>query len=409
MKRLLLFASLLPLLTFAQIGMQFEQGTTWTEIQAKAKAGNKYIFMDAYTTWCGPCKFMAATIFPMPEAGAFFNDKFINVKVQLDTTAKDNDEVKSWYRDAHAIMTEHKVNAFPTYLFFSPDGKLVHRAIGASGIKEFVAKGADALNPDKQYYVLLEKYKAGNKAPDFLRSLAYGAGEVYDTDVFEKASREYLATQTNLFTSENLDFIDRFTRTSKDPGFKTILDNQAKFDAVKGKGTSNKRLVGIIVQEELFSKLFSKTALPPNWVTLGTALTEKYPGQAEEVLALGKVIFFQAKKDWNNFQTAILPYMKKYGSTVSPDALNNYAWNVFENCKDITCVQEALEWSKRSFKDKENPMFIDTYANLLYKMGRKEEAIKWQEKAIALVSEAEKKEYEATRDKMKRGEKTWVE
>jgi len=75
----------------------------------------------------------------------------------------------------------------------------------------------------------------------------------------------------------------------------------------------------------------------------------------------------------------------------------------------MTCVQEALEWSKRSFKDKENPMFIDTYANLLYKMGRKEEAIQWQEKAIALVSEAEKKDYEATRDKMKRGEKTWIE
>ncbi len=409
MKRLMLFVSLWPLAIFAQRGMQFEQGTSWTEIQAKAKATNKYIFMDAYTTWCGPCKFMAATIFPMPEAGAFFNDKFINVKVQLDTTAKDNEEVKRWYSDAHSIMARYKVNVFPTYLFFSPDGQLVHRAIGASDIKGFTAKGADALNPDKQYYVLLEKYKAGNKAPDFLRNLANAAGEVYDNEMLEKVSKEYLATQSDLFTAANLDFIDKHTRSSKDPGFKTILANGAKFDGIRGKGTSNKKLVGIILQEELFPKLFSKTATAPNWTALHSALAEKYPGQADEAIATGKVIFFQAKKDWNNFQTEIIPYMNKYGNTVSPDALNNYAWSVFENCKDITCVQEALEWSKRSFKDKENPMFIDTYANLLYKMGRKDEAIRWQEKAIALVSEAEKKEYEATLDKMKKGEKTWVE
>ena len=325
MKKLLLFVSLFPLTIFAQKGMQFEQGTTWTEIQKKAKATNKYIFMDAYTTWCGPCKFMAATIFPMSEAGAFFNDKFINVKVQLDTTAKDNEEVKSWYTDAHAIMTGYKVNVFPTYLFFSPDGKLVHRAIGSSDIKTFIAKGGDALNPDKQYYVLLEKYKAGNKAPDFLRNLANAAGEVYDNEVLENVSKEYLATQSNLFTAANLEFLDKHTRTSSDPGFKTILANGAKFDAVKGKGASNKKLVGIILQEELFPKLFSKTAAAPDWTALHSALTEKHPGQADEALATGKVIFFQAKKDWNNFQTAIVPYMKKYGSTVFPDALNNYA------------------------------------------------------------------------------------
>ncbi|HEX8677598.1 MAG TPA: hypothetical protein VF700_10285 [Segetibacter sp.] len=99
--------------------------------------------------------------------------------------------------------------------------------------------------------------------------------------------------------------------------------------------------------------------------------------------------------------------MKDYGDKVSAGELNNFAWAVFENCKDMTCVKEALEWSKKSFKDNNNPMFIDTYANILYKLGNKEEAIKWEEKALALAKND--KAIQETLDKMKKGEKTWKE
>ena len=122
MKKILILIMALPFYVMAQQGMKFEHGISWANIQAKAKAENKYIFMDAFTTWCGPCKHMAANIFPMATVGDFFNDKFINVKVQLDTTKNDNDEVKSWYAAGHDIMTKYKVQAFPTYLFFSPEG-----------------------------------------------------------------------------------------------------------------------------------------------------------------------------------------------------------------------------------------------------------------------------------------------
>ena len=52
-------------------------------------------------------------------------------------------------------------------------------------------------------------------------------------------------------------------------------------------------------------------------------------------------------------------------------------------------------------------MFMDTYANILYKMGKKKEAIKMQEEAL-LVSNNDPN-IKATLDKMKAGEKTWQE
>ena len=50
---------------------------------------------------------------------------------------------------------------------------------------------------------------------------------------------------------------------------------------------------------------------------------------------------------------------------------------------------------------------MDTYANLLYKLGQIDEAITWETKAIDMVSESEKKDYSETLIKIKSGEKTW--
>lgn len=358
-------------------------------------------------TWCGPCRYMSANIFPKEEVGKFFNQHFISVKAQLDTTKDDNEEVKQWYGDGHEIMVKYNVRAFPTYLFFDPYGKLVHRAVGSSEADKFIAKAQDAINPDKQYYTLLEKYKAGTKDPDFLRKMAYAAQEAFDMENSKAMAKIYLAGQKNLFTKDNLEFIDKFTESSKDEGFKFIMNNAKKFDEARGAGASNKKIVRIVMFEEVFPKIFNKDAAIPDWKSADIALSKKYPSYAKEILANSKVMYYQSKGDWNNFQTAVVDYMKSYGANASPDELNNFAWAVFENCKDMTCVTEALSWSKRSFKDKENPMFIDTYANLLYKMGKKDEAIKWQERAVALEPGGENSPYKATLDKMKKGEKTW--
>lgn len=409
MKKLFLLLFVIPSILFAQKGVQFEHGLTWKQVQAKAKAENKYIFMDAFTTWCGPCRYMTANIFPQEKVGTFFNQNFINVKAQLDTTKADNDEVKSWYTDAHNIMTSYKVNVFPTYLFFDPNGKLVHRAIGSSEADQFLAKAKDAVDPEKQYYVMLDKYKAGKKDPQFLLNLAKASQEAYDMPVANSVSKEYLATQKDMFTKDNIEFIDRFTRSTKDQGFSFILNNPAKFDAVRGEGSANKKLTEIILNEEVFPMIFKKDAGVPDWKTITTNLTAKYPAQANEVASTGKVFYYQNKRDWNNFAVAIQDYMKAYGAKANPAQLNEYAWTVFENCKDMSCVTDALEWSKRSFKDNNTPGFIDTYANILYKLGRKDEAIAWEEKALGFASEGDKKGYQDVIDKMKKGEKTWKE
>lgn len=411
MKKVYLLVLLsLPAVLFAQEpGIHFEHGLSWTAIQAKAKAEHKYIFMDCYTTWCGPCKYMSATIFPKEEVGTYFNQNYISVKVQLDTTAGDKEEIKKWYQTGHDLAAKYAIQAYPTYLFFDENGVAVHRSVGSSDAATFLTKAADAKNPDKQYYTLLNKYNEGKKDSGFLHNVALAAMNAYDMANAKKVADEYLATQTDLYTKTNLEFIQNFTRSSKDKGFDMMLNNAAKVDASAGKGVAEKIVQEIIMQEIVFKKFPESPGDKPNWNDIGAALTQKYPAQAPEALAKSKVIWYQHTQDWNNYQVVIKDYMAKYGSNASPQELNSYAWTVFQNCKDMTCVSDALNWSKRSFADMQEPAFIDTYANILYKMGKKNEAIEWETKAISLADEGSKKDYQQTLDKMNKGEKTWNE
>jgi thioredoxin-related protein len=136
-------------------GVRFENNLTWAEVKAKAKAENKGIFVDCYTTWCGPCKQMREEVFQRPSVGTYFNAHFICVSLQMDRTNNDAPGVRAWYEDAAAIAKEYDVRQYPTYLFFAPDGHAVHRASGAVEPKQFIQFGADAQDPSRQYYALV--------------------------------------------------------------------------------------------------------------------------------------------------------------------------------------------------------------------------------------------------------------
>lgn len=112
MKKLLVLI-LFPLIGFSQ-GIQFESGT-WTDALKKAKSQNKLIFLDAYASWCGPCKKMTQNIFPNKNVGDFYNANFINTKIDMEIGG------------GPTIAARYKVDAYPTLLFINGDGQLIHK------------------------------------------------------------------------------------------------------------------------------------------------------------------------------------------------------------------------------------------------------------------------------------------
>ncbi len=52
-------------------GIKFENELDWQQVLAKAKAENKYIFVDCYATWCIPCKKMDTDVYSSQKVGDF--------------------------------------------------------------------------------------------------------------------------------------------------------------------------------------------------------------------------------------------------------------------------------------------------------------------------------------------------
>ena len=391
-------------------GMQFIHNSSWKTILEKAKAENKYIFVDCFTTWCGPCKYMSVNVFPLEEVGNFYNSKFINVGIQIDSTASDNAEVRALYADASFINKEYHIIAYPTYLFFNPKGELVHRELGSSEATKFISKGENALDPQKQYYTQVRKYESGQRDSAFLRNLTLLALYADDDSGISKYSHSYFLLNPNLLTKDNMELIYETTRSAKDTGFHLMLNNLSLFESVVPKQELHRALTWLILRSEYYNyKIEWEKLDKKEWENFENTLSKKYPLYADEVLVQIETTTYAFKKDWASYVDVVGNFIKR--QTPSNENLNNYAWTLFQQCNDKAILEKALGWSKMSFTNqaKVEPGFIDTYANLLYKLGRKEEALEWETKAqkIAIEQGNEKNWGQDVIDKMNKGEKTW--
>ena len=134
MKYLITICTLLALCTqnVKAQGIVFFTGT-WKQLVEKAKMENKPIFMDVYTSWCGPCKKMARETFTQKEVGDYFNTHFINY--QIDAEKGEGVEIAKRYG----------VKAYPTCLFLLPDGKPVHSFSAYQNVKQILKQGQKAI------------------------------------------------------------------------------------------------------------------------------------------------------------------------------------------------------------------------------------------------------------------------
>jgi thioredoxin 1 len=98
-------------------GIQFTEGS-FNDILKKAKKEKKNIFLDAYASWCGPCKMLKRDVFPQAQVGEFFNKNFINVAMDMEKG------------EGIQLSQKFKITAYPTLLFINDKGEVIGSALG---------------------------------------------------------------------------------------------------------------------------------------------------------------------------------------------------------------------------------------------------------------------------------------
>jgi thioredoxin-related protein len=136
-------------------GIQFVTGT-WEEVVAIAKKEKKPIFVDAFTTWCGPCKWMAKTTFKDAAVATFMTENFISFKMDMEKG------------EGIEFAKKNEVRVYPTLLYFDSKGEFIHRAAGALKAEAFIETGRTALNPKERFGTLQRKFERGDSDKEFL-------------------------------------------------------------------------------------------------------------------------------------------------------------------------------------------------------------------------------------------------
>ncbi|MEM7654626.1 MAG: thioredoxin family protein [Bacteroidota bacterium] len=376
---LLLSLSLLAT-SLSAAGIPFFEGS-WNEVLAEAKAQRKVVFVDAYTTWCGPCKAMARNTFPDDEVGAFFGEHFISYKYDMEKG------------EGPQFAAKYAVNAYPTLLFINYKGEVVHKALGYRSPAQLLTEARQAITPEKNQDLLELAYEEGTKDPDKL--FHYTLGEYQAGRQYSDAAARYFATQEEkdlLKVERNWKAIETFTTDLESREFQYLLSKQKKFMKRYGIQPVADKLYAVLKQATVSAALTGQEGQFRQVIDIASK-DIKDQGQTASSL---RMLYAEKKKDWFGYAQRAAHHFDSF-IIIQPKALDHAASIFANHVTETDLLIKATEWSRQSVAIENEAYNNFTYARLLHKLADNSEAKKFANKAlrIAIMQEGETEEIEA--------------
>ena len=116
----------------AEQGMVFFVGTLQEGLE-KAKAENKLLFVDCYTTWCKPCKILQQSTFKDANLGTYMKDNYVSLAIDMETPA------------GIILAKRYGIEAYPTLLFLDKYGRVVNHQVGGIGAEALLVKAEETV------------------------------------------------------------------------------------------------------------------------------------------------------------------------------------------------------------------------------------------------------------------------
>ncbi len=292
---------------FAQDGVKFMEGN-FQEALNVARQQKKMVFVDVYTSWCGPCRWMSEEVLQTPEAATYFDKHFVCFKIDAEKG------------DGVEFAKKYDVHAYPTFLMFLPDGTLQHKVVGADTLKLFIPRVERGLKERTSWKYLMEKYVKGTLQK---REIPVAI------QVFEEAhmKKEVKGVTDSLFQllspNEKLKYEDLFT-----PRFKFLVQNRTEI-AGKGRVAESFEIIRTMLFDHLINNTTGRITSKQNPWNCGEANEMPYMRSLIEMSDLPDKAFFlawcdvasacyfgqagQVKKSINKIAT--FPEAEQYGRT----------------------------------------------------------------------------------------------
>lgn len=333
-------------------GIQFTEGT-WAELKAKAKAEDKLIFMDAYTTWCGPCKWLAANVFTDDEVGAIMNENFINVKFDMEKG------------EGLEIAKTYAVRAYPTLLFIDGSGELVHRLCGAMPVAPFMEEIDQVL---QRKDLLIDLEQAYQQQPDDKEVVARYLVALSKACASSGGKEE--AFYASLSAEEMMEpyafrVMQYFPPAVTSDAFLYLAENLEEYTSTFG--AEAKDVITNAVMQHLRAALYQEDE--DAYPAARAALREKGIPGTEEAILMMDLTYYQRTENWKAYVETATLYIDGFAAD-DPNTLNSVAWTIYEEVEDENAVRMGLEWASMAKEIEPSYAILDTYAALLFKSGQ---------------------------------------
>lgn len=354
---ILLFSVLVlqQLHTTAQ-GIAF-QDASWKEILKKASAENKLVFLDAYTAWCGPCKIMSRQVFTDSLVGQFFNQNFINAKIDMEKG------------EGPGIASQYGIQAYPTLLFINGSGQMVHRAVGYHNVNQFLELGRKAGNPTERLEKMENRFQSGDRDPDFLYQYALLRLDLQDAGLFQVAEA-YLQTQQQLDSEKNLDFIYKTTLLPEGLGYDLLIKYKDRYSKSIGVEKVNER-----IHQLLYNHLLEKAS--------NYSESNAYPyfrkvyeeDEARRRASYYRLTWHRSRGEGKAFAKSAIDHYKRF-QPVNAEELGEVAYTFSVIVDKKKWLKKGLEWGLKSVELQEDHHNHEAVAYLYNRLGNKSNALK---------------------------------
>ena len=347
-------------------GIEFFHGT-YTEALEKAKTENKLVFMDAFAEWCGPCKRMAATTFKEAKVGKFFNENFINVKMDMEKG------------EGPELSRKYDVAAYPTLLFINEKGEQIHKSVGGLQADQLIGNARQALSKIDNTKDFEKGYNAGKREPELVLNYVRALNRAGKSSL--KVVNDYLL-KADLASPSTLKIIFEGTSQADSKVFDLLINNRTKIAALFSESQVNAKIEDAIQKTADNAVEFKSQDLHKE---AKDKMKTYFPDKANAFAVEADMKFYKTTGDVKSYCKACETFVKKEAKS-NANLLYQTAKQMIDAFPtDKNVLSDAAKYLKTAAENGGLCEYYYLYAKTLQLTGKKSDALTNAEKALKIA------------------------
>ena len=340
-------------------GIKFVE-SNFKEALTQAEQEKKLLFMDCYTSWCGPCRLLANRVFINDSIGQFFNKHFVSLKVDMEKG------------EGPALARQYGVKAYPTLLFIDPSTQeIVSQVVGFRTVKALLEDAEKAANPNRNLQGLAAQFNENPTNPAIASAYLEGLWAASLTQERDETLKNYLSrlTPEEICTTDNWKILSAHTENPYSYAFDCLHKNREGFRNVMGKEAVNAKLDHLYryaSMKFIYRKRVPENEFPQNnFNKLMELLKQEEGDEFAYYLTQLEMIDNVQKGNYRGMLDVLDRADKK--QILTPQTRFYFIWlnlTYLKECKDKKALKRGLKWAEKLEVDSQDPSVLEALNNI---------------------------------------------